>query len=103
MPDRTVAILGFHKVGAPPTNGWQSWFYVPEQTFVEFLTILDADNWEIIDLDRFLGALDAPEELPERSALLTFDDGYRSMRHVTPIPAAIKTMARGTCGGGAIG
>src|SRR5262249_31941344 len=34
-------------------------------------------------LDRFLQALEKPETLPERSALLTFDDGYGSMRHVT--------------------
>lgn len=32
----------------------------------------------MIDLDRFLHGLEDPASLPERSALVTFDDGYRS-------------------------
>jgi peptidoglycan/xylan/chitin deacetylase (PgdA/CDA1 family) len=80
---RTVAILGYHKIGEPPTSGWTSWFYVPERAFVEQLTILRDGGWELIDLDRFLTGLSEPEVLPERAALLTFDDGYRSMHTVT--------------------
>jgi peptidoglycan/xylan/chitin deacetylase (PgdA/CDA1 family) len=83
MPEHTVAILGFHKIGPPPAGGWESWFYVSEYKFGEFLTGLHEEGWEVIDLDRFLQALEKPETLPERSALLTFDDGYSSMRDVT--------------------
>jgi len=83
MPEHTVAILGFHKIGPPPADGWDSWFYVSEDKCAEFLTGLREERWEVIDLGRFLRALEKPETLPERSALLTFDDGYRSMRDVT--------------------
>jgi peptidoglycan/xylan/chitin deacetylase (PgdA/CDA1 family) len=83
MPEHTLAILGFHKIGPPPAGGWASWFYVSEQKFAEFLTDLHEERWEVIDLGRFLHALEKPEMLPERSALLTFDDGYGSMRDVT--------------------
>jgi peptidoglycan/xylan/chitin deacetylase (PgdA/CDA1 family) len=83
MPEQTVAILAFHKIGPPPPGGWDSWFYVSEGMFADTLTDLHRDRWEIIDLNRFLRALEQPETLPKRSALLTFDDGYRSMRHVT--------------------
>jgi peptidoglycan/xylan/chitin deacetylase (PgdA/CDA1 family) len=83
MAQRTVAILGFHKIGPPPIGGWESWFYVSEHRFAEFLTTLHDEGWVVIDLDRFLHALEKPERLPARSALLTFDDGYRSMRDVT--------------------
>ncbi len=79
---RRVAILGFHKIGAPPPppRGWASWFYVPESTFASFLAELRDRGWPPIDLARFLAGLDDPASLPERSSLLTFDDGYRSMR-----------------------
>ena len=83
MADRTVAILGFHKIGPPPAGGWESWFYVSEHRFAGFLADLKDDGWEVIDLERFLRALATPETLPTRSALLTFDDGYSSMRRVT--------------------
>ena len=83
MPEQTVAVLGFHKIGPPPANGWNSWFYISEGMFADMLRALRQDGWEVIDLDRFLRALEMPETLPERSALLTFDDGYRSMRDVT--------------------
>ena len=83
MPEHTVAILGFHKVGPPPAGGWDSWFYVSEDKFAAFLTELREESWEVIDLSRFLRGLEKPETLPARSTLLTFDDGYSSMRDVT--------------------
>lgn len=76
---RRLAVLGFHKVGAPPANGWETWFYIPETTFVAQLTALKDAGWQVIGADAFLRGLTAPETLPARSALLTFDDGYQSM------------------------
>jgi peptidoglycan/xylan/chitin deacetylase (PgdA/CDA1 family) len=80
--DRTLAILGFHKVGKPGPNGWETWFYIPEATFSGYLSYLRENHWTVIDLEAFLGGLEAPRSLPDRAALLTFDDGYRSMRTV---------------------
>jgi peptidoglycan/xylan/chitin deacetylase (PgdA/CDA1 family) len=79
---RTLAILGFHKIGEPPADGWDTWFYIPEATFVEQLSHLQEDGWQVIDLATLLRGLAEPNSLPERAALLTFDDGYRSMRTV---------------------
>jgi peptidoglycan/xylan/chitin deacetylase (PgdA/CDA1 family) len=78
----TLAILGFHKIGEPPPDGWETWFYIPEATFVEQLSYLQRSGWQVIDLATLLKELAAPNSLPERAALLTFDDGYRSMRTV---------------------
>ena len=36
----------------------------------------------MIDAGTFLHGLEFPESLPPRAALLTFDDGYRSVRHI---------------------
>jgi peptidoglycan/xylan/chitin deacetylase (PgdA/CDA1 family) len=78
--ERKVAILGFHKIGDSPPD-WYSWFYIPEPVFAEQLEHLQRTGWEVLDIGRFLRGLSDPGTLPPRSALLTFDDGYRSMLH----------------------
>jgi peptidoglycan/xylan/chitin deacetylase (PgdA/CDA1 family) len=80
--DQIVAILAFHKIGQPPAHGWDSWFYIPEATFVGYLSYLYENGWQVIDLVTFLHGLVMPDVLPRRSVLLTFDDGFRSMRYV---------------------
>src|SRR5688572_19995358 len=75
---RTLAILGYHKIGSPRPDGWETWFYVPEQTFVDHLAYLRDHDWQVIELDTFLRGLSNLDALPPRAALLTFDDGYRS-------------------------
>ncbi|MBI1745701.1 MAG: polysaccharide deacetylase family protein [Acidobacteria bacterium] len=77
-----LAILAFHKIGEPPVDGWETWFYVPEETFAGYLRYLDENDWQIIDVSTLLNGLVDPNALPRRAALLTFDDGYRSMRQV---------------------
>lgn len=91
MSERRVAILSFHKVGVPPPppRGWESWFYVPQETFERFLEGLRMEGWDFIDLASFLEGLEDEETMPRRSALITFDDGYRSMRE-TALPSLRK-------------
>jgi peptidoglycan/xylan/chitin deacetylase (PgdA/CDA1 family) len=83
VKERTLAALAYHKIGAPVGGGWSTWFYVPEETFAAHLRLLQEEGWTVIDLPTFLKGLADPETLPEKAALLTFDDGYRSMRSVT--------------------
>ena len=75
---RTLAILGFHKIGPAP-GGWDTWFYVPQATFVSYLDYLKEDSWQVLDVAAFLRGLAEPDSLPERAALITFDDGCRSI------------------------
>jgi peptidoglycan/xylan/chitin deacetylase (PgdA/CDA1 family) len=77
-----VAILGYHKVGPPPPDGWETWFHIPEATFAAQLAVLRSAGWQPVDLSTFLRGLAEPERLPERAALITFDDGYSSVREV---------------------
>lgn len=81
-PDPVVAVLGYHKIGDPGPRGWPTWFYVPEETFVRHLDLLERSGWPPIDLATFLAGLDDPARLPGRAVLLTFDDGHRSLREV---------------------
>ena len=78
MVSRTLAILGFHKIGPAP-GGWETWFYVPQATFVGYLDYLKEDGWQVLDVAAFLRGLAEPDSLPQRAALITFDDGYRSI------------------------
>jgi peptidoglycan/xylan/chitin deacetylase (PgdA/CDA1 family) len=77
-----VAILGYHKVGPPAPGGWETWFYVPEDVFAAQLTVLRDGGWQPLDGATFLRGLAEPRTLPERAALITFDDGYRSVLEV---------------------
>jgi peptidoglycan/xylan/chitin deacetylase (PgdA/CDA1 family) len=82
---RRLAVLGFHKIGQAPPGRSSTWFYISEKLFEGYLRCLQEKSWQVIDADTFLRGLDHPERLPERAALLTFDDGYRSMRQ-TALP-----------------
>lgn len=80
--ERVLAILAFHKIGEPSEDGWDSWYYIPEATFADQLRYLKENRWQGIDLATFLLGLAEPRLLPARAALLTFDDGYRSILDV---------------------
>lgn len=75
-----IAILGYHKIGPPPADGWETWFRVHEAVFVEQLAALREGGWQPVDVATFVRGLTEPAGLPERAALITFDDGYRSVR-----------------------
>jgi len=77
-----LAVLGFHKIGAPPPGCSCTWFYISEAIFERFLHLLQKNRWHVIDGETFLSGLENPVSLPKRTVLLTFDDGYLSMRHI---------------------
>ena len=77
--DRTLTILGFHKIGKPSAGGWESWYHISEELFVGYLTYLRNHRWHVIDVPTFLRGIDDPDYLPDRSVLITFDDGYESI------------------------
>ena len=76
---RLLAILSYHKVGDAPRGAWEPWNYVPEGMLAEQLASLREEGWMFVDAGAALRGLDEPEWLPQRSALVTFDDGYRSL------------------------
>jgi peptidoglycan/xylan/chitin deacetylase (PgdA/CDA1 family) len=80
--ERTLAILAYHKIGDPSRSGWETWSYVPESVFARHLRFPRENGWTVIDRVTFLRSLDEPDRLPERAALLTFDDGYPSVLFV---------------------
>jgi peptidoglycan/xylan/chitin deacetylase (PgdA/CDA1 family) len=75
---RRVAVLGFHKIGEPTGGDYPTWNYIPSEDFLSYLAILKEDGWTVVDLARFTSGLQRPDALPEKTALITFDDGYVS-------------------------
>jgi peptidoglycan/xylan/chitin deacetylase (PgdA/CDA1 family) len=84
-----VAILSYHKIGAPAAGGWETWYYVPESIFEQQLRTVASGGFEFIDLPRFYRGLEDAGSLPAKSALVTFDDGYRNN-----LTAALPVMRR---------
>jgi len=82
MQSPSLPILAFHKIGEPSAGNERTWFYVDEQTFARHLTYLRDHNWTVIDLPTAVRGLAAPETLPSRPILLTFDDAYKSVHDV---------------------
>jgi len=89
----TLAVLAYHKVGPPGPEAWETWYYVSEQVFADQIATLSACGWGVIDIGELRTALAGSARLPERAALVTFDDGYRSVheyalpvlqRHASP-------------------
>src|SRR5436309_3495743 len=45
---RSLAILGYHKIGPPAPGGWETWYYVLESTFARHLASLREGGWDVI-------------------------------------------------------
>lgn len=76
--NKSIAILGYHKIGDPPPDGWETWCYVSGNVFKEQLNFLKNNDWQVISFKTFLEGLANPALFPDKSVMITFDDGYRS-------------------------
>jgi peptidoglycan/xylan/chitin deacetylase (PgdA/CDA1 family) len=54
------------------------------ETLRDHVRLLDDRGWEVISLSRLVAALDGGQALPERAALLTFDDGFAATARSLP-------------------
>jgi peptidoglycan/xylan/chitin deacetylase (PgdA/CDA1 family) len=88
----SLAVLAYHKVGPPGPEAWETWYYVPEQVFADQIATLSACGWDVIDIGALRGALAGSSRLPDRAALVTFDDGYRSVHEY-----ALPVLQRQSC------
>lgn len=74
-----VLVLAYHRIGDAPPGPWNDWFYVPEERFAQHLRLLRERAWSVIDLRQLFAGLENPTAAPARSALITFDDGDRTL------------------------
>ncbi len=77
-----LRVLMYHKVNDRPENP----LTVPVSLFDEQMAQLPELGYRVVDLDAVLDAYRGGAPLPERSVLITFDDGYRdNLEHALPI------------------
>jgi len=83
---RRLAILGYHQVGGPPIGGPGASYYVPQRVLNTQLGQLREAGWQFVDADTLIAALAGEGTLPSLAALVTFDDGYRTLLdHALPV------------------
>lgn len=86
MESKSIVVLGYHKIGEPPPDGWPTWSYVPVEIFDKHLSYINENGWQVLSLPRFLSALSDTSAFPEKSILITFDDGYLStLKKAAPV------------------
>jgi len=74
-----VPILVYHNVG-PESKGRM---VLGAKKFEEQMRYLRAEGYRVVSLRQFLEAVAKRRQLPHKSVVLTFDDGYRSFRQYT--------------------
>ncbi|MFD0274845.1 polysaccharide deacetylase family protein [Kitasatospora sp. NPDC127111] len=71
---RGPLVLMYHGIGSRPAERDPYNLFVPPEGLERQLTTLVERGWTPLTLDRYLNG-----DVPRRSVLVTFDDGYRSM------------------------
>lgn len=77
LQNKKIAVLGYHKIGPPPDE-WYTWSYISAAIFQKQMEWLRDNSWQVLTFEQFLSGLDDFSKMPEKSVLITFDDGYRS-------------------------
>jgi peptidoglycan/xylan/chitin deacetylase (PgdA/CDA1 family) len=71
-----VPILTYHNIG-PESKGRM---VLGARKFAEQMRYLHAEGYRVVSLRRFLDAVTEHRQLPRKSVVLTFDDGYKSFQ-----------------------
>lgn len=84
-----IPVLMYHRVGDAHSD-WERKYCVNPQGFAEHMQILARAGWHAVTIDNFFAWLDSSIELPEKSFLLTFDDGFLGVHeHAAPVLTAL--------------
>lgn len=80
MPEASIPILVYHRVGLPPSGSRHPDTYVSPRRFARQMAILKGLGFRTVTAHEYAQAkLGTPGRLPARPILLTFDDGSSSI------------------------
>jgi peptidoglycan/xylan/chitin deacetylase (PgdA/CDA1 family) len=77
-----LLVLGFHGVSLQDEHEWSPGIYLSPDAFVRRMTLLKDGGYSVLPLAEALAGLRAGT-LPQRSVVLTFDDGHYDFHDVT--------------------
>lgn len=85
MNAERVPVLMYHRI-ATPASTWERSYCVAPALFRKHVHALHAAGWKACSLRAFIDWLDGRTPLPERSLLMTFDDGFAdAYEHAAPV------------------
>src|SRR5262249_42723600 len=76
-PGQRFVSIAFHDIVDQPADLTND--AVLTKTFVQFLDWLKGNGWEAVSLDDLAAAARGERRLSDKTILLTFDDGFRSL------------------------
>jgi peptidoglycan/xylan/chitin deacetylase (PgdA/CDA1 family) len=80
-----TVVLMYHRVGEA-RNAWERKYCVAPERFVRHMAALASHGLQAVPLGDLFAALAGPQALPANSVVVTFDDGFRSVReHALPV------------------
>ena len=68
----------YHRVG-DAHNGWEHKYCVSPSRFAEHMQVLDRGGWKAVSADEFMAWRQGLQTLPEKSFLISFDDGFKEV------------------------
>lgn len=74
-----VVVLMYHRIGAAQ-NSWERKYCVSPEYFASQMHALARSGYSACSMDQFIAWLHGHVTLPQRSFLITFDDGFRAVR-----------------------
>ena len=90
MTAERIPILMYHRVGEA-NNDWERKYCVSPARFARHLHALAETGWRAVALTSFFAWLDGSTTLPEKSYVLTFDDGFLGVYdHAAPVLTALR-------------
>jgi peptidoglycan/xylan/chitin deacetylase (PgdA/CDA1 family) len=72
---QTVSVLSYHKIAESGSDGMT----VTRSDFESQMRFLKENGYRVVTMDEFFDFLDFKGDLPEKSVVITFDDGWRSL------------------------
>jgi peptidoglycan/xylan/chitin deacetylase (PgdA/CDA1 family) len=75
----------YHQV-AESNNDWEARYFITPRNFAAHMHALARKGYRAVNIDALVGWLGGGPALPEKSILITFDDGFRGVReHALPV------------------
>jgi len=75
-PQSNISAIMYHSVGRPMEDWKWSFLTVPWTIFEDHLRHLSAAGYQTVGFDQLIDHMSGIKELPGRSVVLSFDDGY---------------------------
>lgn len=85
MPTDKIIVLMYHRVGTA-NNAWEQKYCISPEQFAAHMQALAKRGMNAVGIGEFIDWVEGKRDLPEKSFVITFDDGFRGVRdHALPV------------------